>query len=313
MEIFERLEMHYHLKDGSHSMDAILLNRCESEALAIITETASFLGIDLFIESTAYTEGGIKEIWKFMGKSNPQLTLIVAIIVVLLSRVPVSDSETEELNKKLLKLSVEEKSILVQKLRSEVQKEEDSKELLEAAVNMLQENLKILSRRSNFYRALSDCEKVVGVGATALLDSKIIDHKEYYVGRDYFSRFIFPTSKLPVEIIENASIEIIAPVLKSGNYQWKGNLNGEVITFAMIDEEFKIAVLNGEMVFQHGVVIECVLNVHKKVNEVGDIQTTGYSVPTVVSVINSDSKVETLQGKRYKLRKKDTENQGNLF
>lgn len=313
MEIFEPLEIHYHLKNGSHSFDAIVLNKCESEALAIAVEIAAVLGVSISIETSAYTEGGLKEIWKFLGKNNSQLTLVVAILVVIFSRIPVSDSESDALNKKLLKLSIEEKSLLVQKLKNEASKDSHSLESIEAAILLLQENVKVLSRRSNFYRMLSENEKVLGVGITPLTSINLLEEKEYFVGREQFSKFILPTNKLPIDVVESASIEIIAPVLKEGNYQWKGYFNKEVISFAMTDEEFKVGVLNKDISFQHGIVIECVLNIHKKVNEVGDVQITGYSVPTVVSITNSDYTVETMQGKKYKLRKKTAENQGNLF
>jgi len=81
----------------------------------------------------------------------------------------------------------------------------------------------------------------------------------------------------------------------------------------MVDEDFKFGVLNKEISFQHGVVIDCALNIHKKVNEAGDIQITGYSVITVISITNSGTTVETMQGKKYKLRKKQVANQGSLF
>lgn len=313
MEIFETLEIHYHLKDESHSFDALVLNKCESDALSIAVEVAALIGISIVIETSAYTEGGLKEIWKFIGKNNSQLTLIIAIIVVILSRIPLSDSETEELNKNLLKLSIEEKSLLVQNLKNEANKDTHSLETIESAILLLQENVKVLSRRSNFYKALSENEKVLGVGVTPQTSISILEEKEYFVGREKFSKFILPTNKLPIETIENAAIEIIAPVLKDGNYQWKGNFNKEVISFSMADEDFKFGVLNKEISFQHGVVIDCILNIHKKVNEAGDIQITGYSVPTVVSITNSGTTVETTQGKKYKLRKKTVANQGILF
>lgn len=313
MEIFEPLEIHYHLKDESHSLDAVLVNKCELEALAIAMEIAAVIGIQVSIEATAYSEGGLKKIWKFIGKNNSQLTLLVAIIVVILSRIPTSDSETEELNKTLLKLSIEEKSLIIKKLKNDISEQNNSKESIENAIRVLQENVKILSRRSNFYKALSNNEKVTGIGVTPLTSNELLTPKEYFISKNQFPYFILPTDKLPIETIEDVSIEIIAPVLKEGNYQWKGTLNKEVISFSMADEQFKINVLNKEISFQHGIVISCILNVHRKVNEAGDIQITGYSVPTVVSITNSGSTIETLQGKKYNLRKKSAKNQGELF
>lgn len=82
-------------------MNALVRNKCEAEALAACLQIAHQLGIAIQIESSAYREGGLKEIWAFLGKNNPQLTLLLAIIVLVFSRIPVSDSEMDALNKDL--------------------------------------------------------------------------------------------------------------------------------------------------------------------------------------------------------------------
>ena len=54
------LELHYHLRDQSHSMDALVRNKCEEEILAAFTQIAQQLGVEVRLESTAYREGGLK-------------------------------------------------------------------------------------------------------------------------------------------------------------------------------------------------------------------------------------------------------------
>lgn len=59
MDLAEKLELHYYLSNGSHAMDAIVRNKCETEVLAIIQEISNSLGFQVNIESVAYQEGGL--------------------------------------------------------------------------------------------------------------------------------------------------------------------------------------------------------------------------------------------------------------
>lgn len=309
MRFSEKLEFHYYLKELSHSMDAIVRNKCEAEALAVFIEASKILGIPFSIESSARLEGGIREIWDFIGKNNNQLTLLLAVVVLLFSRIPVSDPEMDPLNKEVAKLTIEEKKLTIEKLKRESLAEKQSSSTVYECVSILESNIKIAVRRSNFYRVLGDYEKVTGLAVTRLAP----ESPEYYVDKSEFSKFVLATNKLPVEVVEYAVIEIVAPVLKEGNYQWKGIYNGEPISFAMNDSDFKKAVLNRKVTFQHGTTITVVLNIHRKFDEVGDVTITGFSVSTVVSIADGVLETETVQGKRYKENKWFSESQGNLF
>ena len=108
-------------------------------------------------------------------------------------------------------------------------------------------------------------------------------------------------------------IEIVSPVLKAGNYHWKGVYQGKPISFPMTDAEFKNSVLRREVSFQHGSSIECVLQVSRKLDEFGEVVITGYSVPTVIQKVDGEQKFETTQGRRYKTHKKFKEGQIDLF
>jgi hypothetical protein len=70
MSFGEKLELHYYLNNGSHSMDALVRNKREAEILAIIQEISTVLSLPVNIESEAFREGGLKEIWRFVGKHN---------------------------------------------------------------------------------------------------------------------------------------------------------------------------------------------------------------------------------------------------
>jgi predicted transcriptional regulator len=121
MELAEKLELHYYFTDTSHSMDANVRNRCEQEVLAIIQDTANTLGIAIKIDAEAYTEGGLKEVWKVLGANNAQIALIVSVVALILSQVPNIDPENDELQKELTELSTEEKKLNIEKLKKELE------------------------------------------------------------------------------------------------------------------------------------------------------------------------------------------------
>lgn len=308
-----RLELHYHLRDESHSMDALVRNKCEAEILAAFTQIAQQLGVEVYLESTAYREGGLKEIWSFLGSNTAPLTLLLAIIVLVFSRYPTSDPETEALNKEVLKLTIEEKKLNLQKMKRELGDQKPAVNVVSDAATAIEGDLKVATRRSNFYRGLIGYEKVTAVGFTQLPEHQNVVLDEKQVQRADFFKFIQVTDRLPVEVIDEASIEIVAPVLREGSYQWKGQYDNQPINFAMLDEEFKSSVLLRKVSFQHGSTIKCILNIHRKFDEVGDIKITGYSVATVLSKSDEGTVEETLQGKRHRFDRKKAAGQGKLF
>ena len=136
---------------------------------------------------------------------------------------------------------------------------------------------------------------------------------ERIVLRNNFRNFIIHSHNLTPITIDDALVEIIAPVLKEGRYKWKGVYENEPISFSMNDKYFNLDVLNEVISFKHGTTIECVLLIHQKLDETGEIQITGHSVSTVIRKIDSGEELETLQGKKYKFNKKQVEAQADLF
>src|SRR5690606_31040200 len=136
---------------------------------------------------------------------------------------------------------------------------------------------------------------------------------ERIVGKDLFHKFFITSNELESIRVESARIDIVAPVLIEGKAKWKGIYEGEYITFAMEDCAFKKSVTSREVSFKNGSAITCVLLIHKKVDELGDIVTTGYSVEVVLDTFESGIAEETLQGRRYRHTKKTIESQNDLF
>lgn len=327
MEIANKLEIHYYLANDEHSMNALVRNKCETELLAIFKEVCATFDIDLPVETLAYREGGLKEIWKFLGENGVQIqtalaifTFVLTIAGIALSRIPVSDAEKDQREKELAelsieekRLSIEEKRLAIQKLKKEMASGEVAPETIDLGAKAAAQNIKIYARKSNFYRLLDQYSKVTGIAFSPLDQDNVPVANERFVPRADFKNHILLTNELPVESIESAMVEIVSPVLKGGNYHWKGVYQGKPISFSMTDAEFKNSVLRKEVSFQHGSSIECVLQVSRKLDEFGEVVITGYSVPTVIQKIDGEQKFETTQGRRYRAHRKFEEGQIDLF
>lgn len=327
MEKSENFQVHYYLLNNSHSMEAAIRNKCESEIIAIFQEICESLGVEITLESTAHLEGGLRDFLKLLGKNKEEITIVLAIATFIMSvlgfvstRFPASNPQKEELDRKLQELSVEEKTLTIEekklaieKLKTEINKGDVSKESVEKAAQAIGLSVKIQSRRSNFYKHLFGYEKITAVGFQPLDKNLNATDIEKLVKKTDFYLYILESNSLPVETIEDAKLEIVAPVLKEGNYKWKGIYEGEPISFSMTDEEFKYAVLSKEISFQHGSSITCVLQILRKLDEAGNIVITGYSVPTVIEKIDGTGSYKTPQGKKHKHAKKLKDSQQNLF
>ena len=105
-----------------------------------------------------------------------------------------------------------------------------------------------------------------------------------------------------------ATIEIISPVLKDARYLWKGiyNKGGETIDFYMCDEDFKKEMFDEKIVFKSGMCIDCVLEIQRKMSELGEVVNISYTVETVIRTRFDKMEIITPQGKRH-LRKLEAE------
>lgn len=313
-------QLHYYLRDNSHSMDAFVRNKCEKEILALAEEVAKNLGIPVLIETLPYAEGGLKEIWKLIGKNKDQLNTLTPILALLLSgalaypQLQQQNKELEQLTKEATRLDIEKKKLEIEKLRSEsLSPEKDSKALDQQLTELLNRNIKIAIRRSNFYKNLVKYKKVESVGFVST-DNLSSQNEENIVPHFEFQNFVLTTDKLPTVTDQNALIEIFAPVLIEGGYNWRGFYLGNAITFSMNDEEFKNSVLSQEVKFQHGTQIRCVLKIHRKFDEIGDVVITGYAVTTVLELSQDEiGFIETKHGKKYKQNKKQSDGQIDIF
>lgn len=311
MEQANKFELHYFLEDNTHLIDAFIRHKCESEVLAITRDLALALGFEIEIFSEPFAEGGFKEYWKLAGKNSNQLMLVASIVALILSRIPVSNTELEKLQKENLLLDNEVKRLTIEKLKDELDKNSDISSVVSNTVSFFDSDYKIIKHKSNFYNALQGYPKVTQIATSLYANDKKVS-EDNYVERENFHKFILSTDDLPSLTIEDASIEIIAPVLK-GKYKWKGLYEGNPIDFFMNDTTYKKSVTLGQASFKSGCSIKCVLQVSRKIDDLGNIIITSYSVKTVLETIEDSIVIETEQGKKYKKTKDDLSNQARLF
>jgi len=309
-----KFEIHYFLQNDSHSMDAIVRNNCEAEFLAIAYEIIRTLEFGITLEAEAHEEGGLRDIWKFLGTDNAQIALIISLLALVIAIKSVPDSELTELQKVETKLSIEEKKLNIEKIKHELSigNIPDQQSLEKVAVSANQ-NHKIVVHKSNFYKKLSNYEKVTGIGLSALDNKNKPVSDETKIPRSEFHKFVILSNKLPVEIIKDAQIEIVAPVLREGKAKWKGiYINAPAISFEMNDVSFTKSVIAKQISFKNGDVIICVLEIHREVNEIGEIVINKYSVQTVLDKIENGRRIETESGKKYRREQYLVENQTSI-
>ena len=295
MSIIEKsdsLQFHYYFKDESHSINSILRNECEKEILYIFKEVSDTLGLELILETLPTEEGGFKEIWKFIGKNSGQITLMVSISALILSRFPAENKELTKLQIENLKLDNELKRKELEKLNLDFIQDSDQIEqkTLIDSIELLKKNYKISWRKSNLYKKLEKYNKIDSVEVVRFRHDKPVG-KPRNVPRKKFTKFILTSDELPVLNVENVIIDVISPALKSGNFRWKGFYNREIINFLMDDNDFKSKVLNGEVHFSNKFSIEVVMTQNRKIDQDGNIKVTNSIVNKVISSIEDGNRI----------------------
>jgi hypothetical protein len=321
-----KLELHYFFSDDdkTHSMDAVTRNRCEHELLQIVGAISKELNIQIKIETEAYDEGGLKEFYTFIGTAEGQAimaiaNLAVAILGVVISRIP---TRKTTLDKQEQQLSIEEKKLNIeaQKLNIEILKKElEAKKIQTTNINIekieyiITNNIKIIKHKSNFYKTLYNYPKVKQLSTVRIDENRKQIEEPKIVERKDFYKFFLESDNLKPIIDENASIEIISPVLK-GKYKWRGIYNQvpQPVEFTMKDELFKDEVEAG-ISFKSGTFIDCIIEIARKIDDLGNVFNSNYSVLTVLRQHNEGVSTETLQGKNHRKKKEANQNQIKLF
>lgn len=314
------LEFHYKFEDDSHSMNAIVFNKCEGEVLAILKEFSQKLQIQIEVETEPIEQGSLRSWLKIKGNSGnvtiKDLILIAAIggFAANVFSSPITTTISEVINRSIDLIFEDDEITRLKELREKKQLELDilkiEEELRERSTK-IDENI-IIKRRSNFYSNLKQYPKVREL-SISLENNQRQTAKECHINRLSFDSYVLETDDIDPIVESNAIIEIVSPVLKKGKYRWAGILSGEVIQFKMSSVEFKTLVQSGKIVFKNGFTIDCELAIHRKMTNEGEIKITSYEVLLVNQYYENDNPIETPEGRRKRQKREAELQQLNLF
>ncbi len=311
-----KLQLHYWFSDKTHSMDALVHNKCERELLEITKAIAKIYGVSIKLETEPSGKGGLKSWLTIKARSQKKnSTAQIALVTTLVtaSMVTPNQASTSIMIAELLD------KMLDNKVFDELQNEQlrsiivDMKSVASSKQALLDQSSVLKKRRSNFYDLLKKYQKVKSVSVVMTDDSKKPVTEEQLVNRDGFRNFILSSGQLEPQILENAAIKIISPVLIKGRHKWKGEYNGSPISFIMKSDEFMSMVQSGKVEFKSGSTINCTLEVEKKVNSVGVERITNYNIIQVSSYFEDEKMVETTEGKQHRQKQNISKTQLDLF
>ncbi len=167
-------QIHYYLKNKSHTMDALVLNKVEAEFLKISSEISKIFDCQLIIESQAIEEGGIKSTYKFLtNKDNIKYTLAVGVFVTtiigniltnVISDHLNSDPEQEKLIKEKTILEIEH--LKDQRKRSTFENQKTELEIQNLKQNITLDSIEITNKLKNSQQEIE-----------VKVDEKILDQR----------------------------------------------------------------------------------------------------------------------------------------
>ena len=296
MDLIEKsnsLQFHYYFRDDSHSIDSILRNECEKEIIYIFKEISETLGLQLDIETLPTGEGGFKETWRFLGKNSAQISLIVAIAAIVISRFPTENKELSNLQIENLKLDNEIKRKELERLNLDFLKDDDeiTQETVIDSVELVNKNYKVSWRKSNLYKKINSYQKVDYIEVVRFQDEKSIGTIRKVL-KNEFSKFILRSDEIPKLELENAKIDVISPAIKRGKFRWKGFYNNNIINFLMNDFDFSHKVINGKIPFSNRYSIEVDMTQERKIDQDGNIVVTNSVVSKVNASIEGENRIE---------------------
>lgn len=314
----ENLQVHYYLSNNSHSMDAKILNKVESELLKIIEEVSKILDLEIYVETQALEEGGIVSVYRFIIKKENLAKVAVVgaffagIIGSTMSDVIAdsikTDPEMERLKKEKIELEIKklkqdiandsiENTHLVSDDRQIIVSEHKGdeiridKELIDSIAIYAGENNRVKISKSKFYEYLLKEGKVEKVSTQVLDENFKPKGTEKFVPRSDFKYFVIGKSEVEPDYRQDVVLEIVSPVLNTNRLNWKANHNGQTKTFRLKDDKFKNLIVNKNLSFSNGTKIICDVETKLTINNNGEISEKGKSIYNVTQIIYPDGVV----------------------
>ena len=302
-----KLELRYYFNDKSNYMDAMIKHRSEKEVLSLVRTLADMLDIKMtvYCESFAQQEG-FREIWSVAGENSRLISVLLNLFMqvwtrpsLLVGGQPVVDRSVTDEEKMQREIAL---------LRSNLRKKMPGITVTRELVELLSASPRFCKCKSNFYEAVRGYPKVTKFTLRELNENNRSRSGSLEVKREQFDYYTLRSDELPSVKDNKATIEIISPVLKDARYRWKGiyNKGGETIDFYMCDEDFKKDMFDEKIAFKSGMCIDCVLEIQRKMSELGEVVNISYTVETVIRTRFDKMEIITPQGKRH-LRKLEAE------
>lgn len=309
------VELHYHFTDHEHHIDAFVQNRCEHELLVLMKELTKYFEFEFSIETELTQSGGIRKFFKIKPndlskKDKKQIDIAVrtAICTALITSFlinPLSIPATKIVSNLMDKI-FEDKEL------AEIEKEKAKEELKSLKLDNIKKQQEIESNaqlrisRSNFYEILNEYDRLDSVEFLEEDEqkNKVIVYQR--IPQIDFEKYIIQQDTLEDEVVENAMIAIVSPVLSKNtkNIKWRGYYNGELVPLIMKSEEFVTSVDEGLIEFKNGFIIKCNMRIEREKKK-DDEEKRRYIVTEVISYVINEKVFETMEGKRYKQAKKD--------
>ena len=302
-----KLELRYYFNDKSNYMDAMIKHRSEKEVLSLVRTLADMLDIKMtvYCESFAQQEG-FREIWSVAGENSRLISVLLNLFMqvwtrpsLLVGGQPVVDRSVADEEKMQREIAL---------LRSNLRKKIPGITVTRELVELLSASPRFCKCKSNFYEAVRGYPKVTKFTLRELNENNRSRSGSLEVKSERFDYYFLRFDELPPVKNNKATIEIISPVLKDARYRWKGiyNKGGETIDFYMCDEDFKKDMFDEKIAFKSGMCIDCVLEIQRKMSELGEVVNISYTVETVIRTRFDKMEIITPQGKRH-LRKLEAE------
>lgn len=313
-EAYDLIKIHYQFTDNGHYMDAFTFNKCESQVLAVLKETAKLIKLEVVINVEAPQVGSLRDRLKISLNDGIRIKvewIIAAGIGIFLNPIGHSLENAIDWGFEYLKDGAYIHLLKTEKERLELEKE--IRELRQDSLNnATQETENRIKRKvSNFYAEAKRNNRIVSIGFESSLNHS--STSEPSVFRHEFDSFIITDNLEDESLYQNVRIDIVAPVLKKGNTKWRGVYNNLPISFLMKDVDFKNSVIGGSTVFTGGSYIMCDLNIYTSVNEDGETHVSGYEVVAVHSLGINDAPLVVTESEKKRKRKEKVNNQPTLF
>lgn len=307
IKFVNKLELRYSFNDKSSYMDAWIKHRCEKEILSMLRVLADLLDVKMTAHcEPSLQEGGYRVIWPIAGESSRSISVVLNILMQVLTRPTLSVGGQPLVDRNMSDEENMQKEIAL--LKRSLKLNKPGALIPRELVELLTSWPKFCKYKSNFYEALRGYPKVTKINVRELNGNNNSRSGSLEVKCEQFDYFILRSDNLPTVKDNKATIEIISPVLKDSRYRWKGiyNKGGETIDFYMQDEDFKKQMFDEKISFTSGMCIDCVLEIERKLSEMGETINVSYTVTTVIRTRFDKMEIVTPQGKRH-LRKLEAE------